>query len=144
MPGALIGKKITHTDIIDRTASYERCLSARCYIMTSSIRSPPERQQSARWRYGHRSYPVPIHVSCQCVCTPFFSRHDRRTAPKYCTQIWDSFAPKQIGPTYGPEDWAHWEQISEIGLWRRMRQRRPRSYSMELPPASEFAFFRLI
>ena len=31
--------------------------------------------------------PVPIHASCQCVCTPFFSRHDRRTVTKYCIHI---------------------------------------------------------
>ena len=34
--------------------------------------------------------------------------------------------------------------ISAIGLWRREAERRPSPYSMELSPASEFAFFRLV
>ena len=74
---------------------------------------------------------------------PLFSRHDRRTATKYCTHIridMDSFAPKQIGPTYGPEGWANRDQSPELNLGG-VRQRRPRPYSMELPPASEFVRF---
>ena len=40
---------------------------------------------------------------------------------------------------YGPEGWTHWEQSPKLDFGGVM-QRRPRPYSMELPPASEFAF----
>ena len=96
------------------------------------------------WRFRHRSYPVAIHASCQCVCTPF--SFDTTVGPQphvahIFGYIWDSFAPKQTSPTYGPEGWAHWEQFPKLDFGG-VRQRRPigpTAWNCHLHPSLRFS-----
>ena len=56
-------------------------------------------------------------------------------------QIWDSFARKQIGPTYGPEGWAHWEQSpkSDFGGVRQRDDLGTTAWNCHLNPSLRFS-----
>ncbi len=52
-------------------------------------------------------------------------------------KICDSFASKQIGSTYGPEGWAHWEQSPKLD-WRQ-RRLGPTAWNCHLQPSLSFS-----
>ena len=59
----------------------------------------------------------------------------------YSDRLGHSFAPKQIGPTYGPEGWAHWEQSPKLdfGGVRQRDDLGPTSWNCHLLPSLRFS-----